>query len=109
MVSSPLWGMLSDRLGNARLVMMLAVSGAAFATLGFTATQTYAAIVFLAAAYTLFSSSIVPLLDSTTLLQLGTDRRKYGLIRVWGTIGFIIATWISGSIFERFGLEVMFY
>jgi MFS family permease len=109
MISSPLWGMLSDRLGNARLVMMLAVSGATLTALGFSATHTYVAILFLAGAYSLFSSSLLPLLDSTTLLQLGADRRKYGLIRVWGTIGFIFATWVSGSIFQRFGLHVMFY
>jgi PPP family 3-phenylpropionic acid transporter len=109
MISSPMWGMFSDRLGNVRFLMMMAVGGASLSILGFTTTQTYLAILFLAGAYSLFTSSIVPLLDSTTLLQLGTNREKYGLIRVWGTGGFIIAAWVSGSIFEEVGLDVMFY
>ena len=109
MISSPLWGMLSDRLGNVRFLMMMAAGGAALSSLGFTVTNTYLSILLITAAYSLFASSIVPLLDSTTLLLLGTKREKYGLQRVWGTIGFMVAAWVFGLVFEQIGLNVMFY
>jgi MFS family permease len=109
MFSSPLWGMLSDRLGNVRFLMMMAAGGAALSSLGFTATNSYLSILLITAAYSLFTSSLVPLLDSTTLLLLGNKRERYGLQRVWGTIGFIAAAWVFGLVFEQTGLNVMFY
>jgi MFS family permease len=109
MLGSPIWGVLSDRFGNVRRILSIAVCGAVGVTIGFAFTQNFTLILLLAGGYSLFTSSITPLLDSSTLLLLGNQRERYGRIRIWGSIGFIISAFISGQIFDQVGLEVMFF
>lgn len=108
MLGSPFWGLLSDRFGNVRRILVVAVLGAIFTTFGLFSTQIFFVIVLLAGGYSLFTSSINPILDSSTLLLLGNERNKYGHQRIWGSIGFIVATIVSGQIFSRIGLHAMF-
>jgi len=108
MLGSPIWGVLSDRFGNVRRILMIAVCGAIIVSIGLASTQVFFWILLLAGGYSLFTSSITPLLDSSTLLLLGNERNKYGLQRIWGSIGFIIAAMVSGQLFKLVGLQAMF-
>ena len=109
MVSSPLWGMLSDRTGKTRSLMMLAVTGLIAASLALSAAPTFALILPIVAAFALFNTTIVPLLDSTTLSVLGPHRERYGAQRLWGSIGFIATSAFMGLLLERTGLHTIFY
>jgi MFS family permease len=109
MFSSPLWGMLSDRFGRTRRLLMLAVTGVIVATLLLSAAPSFGLIVPIVAVYALFNTSIMPLIDSTTLSLLGQHRERYGAQRVWGTVGFILVSAGVGYVVERTGLHSIFY
>src|SRR5450759_603331 len=83
MISSPLWGMLSDRTGKTRTLLMLAVTGLIASTLALSVAPTFAIILPIVALFAVFNTTIIPLLDSTTLSVLGEQRQRYGAQRLW--------------------------
>ncbi len=105
----PLWGMLSDRIRNPRLIMIMASVGGAAALLALSVASTLVGIIIAAAFYSLFISAIVPLTDSVNLQILGEHRERYGQQRMWGSLGYIVSTSISGFVLQRTGLLALFY
>lgn len=108
MISSPIWGMISDRTGKTRRVLLTAVAGVILASLALSSTTTFVLIVPIVAVFALFNSTIMPLIDSTTLSLLGDHRERYGAQRVWGTIGFMITSAGVGIVLEQIGLRFLF-
>jgi PPP family 3-phenylpropionic acid transporter len=105
---STLWGYLSDRFGKTRLLLMVAALGSALFAMGIASVRTFAWILPLAACYSLFNSTLIPLIDSTNFAILGEYRERYSEQRIWGTIGFIITSSTIGILLERTGLHSMF-
>lgn len=50
---------------------------------------------------------IAPSLDAHTLARLGQTSARYGRIRLWGSLGFIVLSWLGGVMFERYGYELL--
>jgi len=91
MVSPALWGWLADRLGNRRLVVQIAALGSALSYLGVFFTTDYYGLLLVLALMSFFWSASMPLVEATTLTYLGKQAARYGRLRSWGSLGFIIA------------------
>lgn len=52
-------------------------------------------------------NSFVPLYDAHTLAHVGEQRARYGHIRLWGSVGFVVLSWVGGIAFEHFGYEAV--
>ena len=107
-VAAPLWGVWSDRIGQVKRLLMISSIGIIFTILGIGLAHIFLWLLFFTILYAFFDSSILPILDSTTLRSLGKYRDHFGRERVWGSIGFIIATWGIGFILERLGSRWFF-
>ncbi len=105
----PVWGMLSDRIRNPRLIMIIASIGGAAALLALSVVSSLVGIILATAFYSLFISAIVPLTDSVNLKILGDHLERYGQQRMWGSIGYIASTSLSGFVLQRTGLIALFY
>jgi len=90
----PAWGWLADRSGAHRAIVVFscAVIAAAFALMPFTAR-----IALLIALMGLFSAGALPIVESITLGSLANQPGRYGPIRVWGSIGFIVVVLAGGA------------
>jgi PPP family 3-phenylpropionic acid transporter len=107
-LSAPLWGMLNDRLGRTRLILTIQALGLVAVCLILGQLRTFSSILVAAGIFSIFSSPIMPLLDSTTLRLLGDRRDLYGSYRAWGTIGFVITCALAGFLIERIGMGLIF-
>ena len=107
---SPVWGGLADRFPRTRLTLPLA---AAVATAG-------ATILFLASDFTavvvgsliMFGgiAGITPTLDGRTLETLGPARRgRFGEVRAFGSLAFVVATVGVGFLLDRAGARSLFW
>ncbi|TAK45720.1 MAG: MFS transporter [Betaproteobacteria bacterium] len=55
----------------------------------------------------LFTSGILPLVEATTLGVLGARIERYGPVRVWGSVGFIVSVLAVGSLLDRQPVAVL--
>lgn len=86
-----LWGWLAERLGVPVLIVRLsAVASLAGFALFFLTTE-FAGIFVGMALMAFFWSAALPLIESITFTHLGLQTQRYGSIRVWGSVGFIVA------------------
>ncbi len=108
MVGAVGWGYLSDRTGQPRLMIAGGAAGALLVAQVVPFARSFAAFLALASAGSLLSSSILTLVDSTTLVNLGERREDYGRYRLGGTLGYIITSGTVGFLFDRSGLSLMF-
>lgn len=86
-----LWGWLADR--HARRVAIVRATGLAgtLCYLGVYAGTGYAWLAACIALWCFFWSAALPLMETTTLAHLGERGTDYGRIRLWGSIGFVVA------------------
>jgi PPP family 3-phenylpropionic acid transporter len=108
MLSAPVWGILNDRYGKTRVLLAVAVVGSILAGWGISAAGTFIVLVPITGLFSLFYSTIQPMLDSNTLLLLGNQRERYGSIRLWGSAGYVLLTLIGGFVLGRLGLAWLF-
>ena len=100
------WGWLADhtgrRMASVRLACLLALlffagvypAGAAFLGMGL--------VVFL---FSFFWNAALPQFESITLNHLGTQVHLYSRIRLWGSVGFIVAALLAGMLVQRLGIN----
>ncbi len=95
-----LWGWAADRSGRRDLTLrvgaLLAAGGAAL-LLGATG---FVAMSLALAAFALPWSGLLPQFEATTLSHLGRRPQRYGHIRLWGSVGFILAVLLGGWLFR---------
>lgn len=86
-----LWGWLAEWIGAQTPIVRLAglMSMAGFSTFFFT--QSFPGVFFGMALLAFFWSAAIPLVDTLTLSHLGAEAQRYGRVRLWGSIGFIVA------------------
>jgi PPP family 3-phenylpropionic acid transporter len=103
------WGWLADHTGKRaqwiRLTAFLGLCGfiAVFWAHGFFW------MFFVMAALSLFTSSTLPLAESLTLAHLATTNGHYSRIRMWGSLGFIVAAVILGFMIDRAGIASLLW
>ncbi len=70
-------------------------------------TENFWLIAGLMFAYSFFWNAVLPQMESVVYNHLGENRQRYGLIRVWGSIGFIVSVISLGWLIENFGIGVL--
>lgn len=99
------WGWLADHTGKRaqwiKLTSFLGLCGfmAVFWAHGFFW------LFFVMAALSLFTSSTLPLAESLTLAHLATTNGHYSRIRMWGSLGFIVASVVLGFVIDASGIK----
>ncbi|WP_153145961.1 MFS transporter [Dechloromonas sp. H13] len=95
-----LWGWLADRFGRRMAIVRLAaVAGLA----GFTAffwLDRLGGMLIAMAVIAFFWSAALPLVETLTFDHLREERGRYSRIRLWGSIGFIVAVLGTGAVLD---------
>jgi PPP family 3-phenylpropionic acid transporter len=103
------WGWLSDYLSNRIGIIQFCACLAAIVFLTIFFLQSYVAFfVWMFVLHTILSS-LMPLGESATVHALFKDNsfdKRYGRLRLWGSIGFIVMVLFAGELFEREGIEL---
>jgi PPP family 3-phenylpropionic acid transporter len=108
LVSAPLWTGVADATRRHRLLMSLAIAGAAAIALVFPSLRTLGSVVLLIALYSFFTSPIVAFADSATMTMLAGEKDKYGRVRLGGTIGWGVTALVAGMLVQAHGLKLAF-
>lgn len=95
-----LWGWLADRFGRRMVIIRLA---ALIGLAGFTAffwLDKLPGMLFAMAVLAFFWSAALPLVETLTFDHLCEERSRYSRIRLWGSIGFIVAVMLTGAVLD---------
>lgn len=103
------WGWLADHTGKrAQWIRLTALLGLC----GFTAVfwaHGFLWLFLVMAALSLFTSSTLPLAESLTLAHLATTNGHYSRIRMWGSLGFIVAAVLLGFLIDISGIASLLW
>ena len=96
-----IWGHIADRTGRrvaivqaAALVCLVAFAGVFFA-------KSFWWLFAVMSLISFFWSASLPLVEATTLSHLGARSDRYGRIRLWGSVGFILVVVGLGSLLDH--------
>jgi PPP family 3-phenylpropionic acid transporter len=109
MTAPHLWGWLADASGGLVRVVRATTLAGLIAWLGMFEGTAFAWICAVAFALSFFLSAAVPLVDSTTLLRLGEKTGDYGRIRLWGSIGYMVAVVLVGYLLDVFPVAALLW
>ena len=109
LISGPIWGMVNDRFGRIRLLLLLIATGMSLAMLGLLNTRAYLLIMLMIGLYEFFNRPVETLLGGAVLRILGSRSEYYARQRMWGFVGFLVVSALSGFILEATGVRALFY
>ena len=100
MLAPNLWGWLADHSGKRLLVVQVAAILSAVCYLGVFLTTSFWGMLLVLCLMSFFWSASMPLVEATTLSYLGKHSARYGRIRSWGSVGFIMTVVGLGQAFD---------
>jgi MFS transporter, PPP family, 3-phenylpropionic acid transporter len=103
LLGGPLWGVAADHFGRSRLVLPVAAGTAALGAAMLAVVAGPLAVAPLVAAVALSMAGVSPILDTRALEAVAEDRNRYGRLRVWGSISFIVSVVLVGWVIEQTG------
>lgn len=105
MLAPSLWGWLADRTGKRLQVVQVAATLSAAFYLGVFMTTSFWGMLLVLGLMSFFWSASMPLVEATTLSYLGQHAARYGRIRSWGSVGFILAVAGMGYAFDYIAIS----
>ncbi len=98
------WGWLADHTGRRVMVVQIAAISGLISYCGFFLGESFAWIFFVTLLMSSFWSASLPLIEAVTLSHLGDRTEKYGRIRYWGSVGFILTVVGVGYLLDVVGI-----
>ncbi len=96
-VAPTAWGVLADRFGAQRAIVVLACGAGIVCYALLPNVSGFAAFAWLMGVTSLVATAALPLVEAITLGVLAGQTGRYGPIRLWGSIGFMIAVFAGGT------------
>lgn len=106
-VAPYIWGWIADRSGRRMNIVRVASLLATLAFAGVFLRTGYWWMALVMTVFSFFWNAALPQFEATTLNHLGTETDRYSSIRLWGSIGFIIAVAALGALFDRAGTDTL--
>jgi MFS transporter, PPP family, 3-phenylpropionic acid transporter len=104
------WSWWGDHSGRRVELIRIAGAGTLLAALGLLGVQAAVPVAVVTALLFLANSGVVPLYEATLahLLQTptGIDSARYGRVRMWGSVGFIVSATAFGALLEGVGIGI---
>jgi len=99
-IAPNIWGWIADRTGKRMAIVKLGCLFAAITYAGMLLNQEFWWLVLIIFIFSFFWNAALPQFEATTFNHLGDQEHHYSSIRLWGSIGFVIAVVGLGYVFE---------
>ncbi len=100
-IAPNIWGWLADHTGKSIRIIRLASFFAALLFAGFIFSQSYLWFALITLAFSFFWNAVLPQFEAVTLFHLKEQAYRYSRIRLWGSVGFIIAVLGVGRLLDK--------
>jgi PPP family 3-phenylpropionic acid transporter len=99
------WGWIADRTGTSLPLIRLTLFFSTAAFSGFLVVRGYVELALCTLGFGVFWNASLPLFEAVTLAYLRDEAHRYSRIRLWGSVGFIVAVQGLGWWFDRQPIE----
>jgi MFS transporter, PPP family, 3-phenylpropionic acid transporter len=106
-VAPNVWGWIADHTGRRMAIVRLASLLAALAFAGVFLGGGYWWLAFVLMVFSFFWNAALPQFEATTMTHLGPEPHRYSTIRLWGSVGFIVAVALLGTLLDRYGTGLL--
>ena len=96
-VSPNIWGWIADHTGKRMAIVRLGGLLSVLAFAGVFVSQDYWWLVLVMMVFSFFWNATLPQFEATTFSHLGEHTHRYSSVRLWGSIGFMVAVWLIGQ------------
>lgn len=106
-ITAPAVGLWADRLSERSHILMGAALIALIAAIALLWTRSFWAVAIVFGLQGAAFAPFIPILESIAVMGVRRWGHRYGSIRVWGSIGFVVITLSAGALIARFGGSVV--
>jgi len=96
-VAPYLWSWIADHTGKSMLIIRLAAVASVFSFIGVFLDSSFWWLALVMAVFSFFWNASLPQFEAITMNHLGDDTHKYSVIRLWGSLGFILSVVVLGQ------------
>ena len=104
-----IWGSLADRAARRVPIVRLAAAASIVGFSTFFFASDFGALLVAMALMAFFWSAALPLVETITFDHLREESAKYSRIRVWGSVGFIVAVMATGALLDFVPLPALLW
>jgi PPP family 3-phenylpropionic acid transporter len=104
-VAPNIWGWLGDHTGQRLAIVRFGALCTLLCFAGIFVSQSYAWLALIMALHAFFWHAVLPQFEVITFAHLQEQAARYSQIRLWGSIGFIVAVVGLGALFEWISLD----
>jgi len=108
-VAPNIWGWIADHTGKRMTIIRMASLLAAISFAGVFLGNAFWWLVLVLVVFSFFWNATLPQFEATTMNHLGDDMHRYSGIRLWGSVGFILAVAGLGALFGQFSVAILPY
>jgi PPP family 3-phenylpropionic acid transporter len=102
-----IWGHIADHTGKRVAIVQLAALVCLVAFVGVFWATSFWALFAVMSLISFFWSASLPLVEATTLSHLGNSTDRYGRIRLWGSVGFILVVVGLGAALDHASIKLV--
>lgn len=106
-VAPNVWGWIADHTGRHMPVVRLASLASMIAFAAVFLGDSYPWLMAVMLVFSFFWNAALPQLETTTLRHLGECTHRYSIVRLWGSVGFILTVAVVGEVMEASGPAVV--
>ncbi|MBB6523369.1 MFS transporter [Pseudoteredinibacter isoporae] len=106
-VAPNIWGWLADKTGQRLRIIRWGSCLAVLCFLGVFWQKSFAAMFAVVIAYSFFWNAVLAQFEVVTLDHLNEEPEQYSRIRLWGSVGFIVAVVLLGALFDAFSIALL--
>jgi len=108
-IAPHIWGWLADASGRRMVLVRAASLAGLLCWLGVFVSTAFLWICAVVLVAGFFLSAALPVVEAATLAHLGERAGRYGEIRLWGSIGYIVAVLAAGYALDIFPARVLLW
>lgn len=102
-IAPNIWGWIADTTGAHMRIVRVASLAATVSFAGVFLDRSHAWLALVMVAFSFFWNASLPQFEATTLNHLGDQVHRYSRIRLWGSVGFIVAVAAMGPMLDLWG------
>ncbi len=106
-ISPNIWGWVADHTGRRMSIVRIGCLISMLAFAGVFGADSFIRMLLVLVVFSFFWNATLPQFEATTFSHLGAQIHRYSSIRLWGSIGFIVAVWGLGKVLEGDGISML--